>query len=289
MPIVETNGIPLHYESTGTGPTVVLIMGTGASGRAWHLHQVTALTRAGFRVVTFDNRGIGPGSDTEPFTIDDMVNDTAGLIDHLDSGPAIVIGTSLGARIATELALARPELVSGAVLMATRGRLDRARRAALEAEIALYDSGVRLPAAYSATTKALQNLSPHTLNDDRQAADWLDVFELTESDGPGVRAQTGIGALPDRLPAYREVAAPCRVLGFADDLVCPPHLGQEVAEAIPDCDFQLVERCGHYGYLECPETVNALLLDFLAQRHPSLGGVGVPAGDLRPVMKETTA
>ncbi|MCI3220742.1 alpha/beta fold hydrolase [Streptomyces sp. NP-1717] len=289
MPTAEINGIPLHYNSTGDGPMVVLVMGTGAAGRAWHLHQVGALTRAGFRAVTFDNRGVGATRGVGPFTIDDMVTDTAGLIEHLGAGPALVVGTSLGARVTTELALARPDLVRGALLMATRGRLDRTRRAALDAEIAIRDSGVRLPAAYDAAMKALQNLSPRTLDDDRRAADWLELFELAGDDGSGTRVQIGLGAFPDRLAAYRDVSVPCRVLGFADDLVCPPHLGREVAQAIPDCDFRLVEGCGHYGYLERPDEVNALVLEFLAERQTTPGGVRVPAGDIRPATKEASA
>lgn len=53
------------------------------------------------------------------------------------------------------------------------------------------------------------------------------------------------------------------VVAFADDMLTPPDLGREVAEAIDGCRYELVERCGHYGYLERPDAVNALLIDFL--------------------------
>ncbi|KOG89392.1 alpha/beta hydrolase, partial [Streptomyces varsoviensis] len=124
MALISVNGIRINYEDHGSGEPVVMIMGTGGGGRAWRLHQVPALTAAGYRVITFDNRGIPP-TDACPggFTIDDMVADTAGLIEALGLGPARVVGTSLGGYIAQELALARPELVRQAVLMATRGRV----------------------------------------------------------------------------------------------------------------------------------------------------------------------
>src|SRR5688500_14302587 len=118
-------------------------MGAGATGRVWHLHQVPALVEAGYRVITFDNRGISPA---EPgFTVDDLVADTAGLIEHLGLGRCRLVGTSMGAQVVTELALARPDLVAQAVLMATRGRSDVMRAVMSLAEKELLDSGTVLP------------------------------------------------------------------------------------------------------------------------------------------------
>ncbi len=56
---------------------------------------------------------------------------------------------------------------------------------------------------------------------------------------------------------------PCQVIAFADDLVTPPHLGREVADAIPGAVFELIEGCGHYGYLEDPAAVNKAVVQFL--------------------------
>ena len=47
MPIERINGIRLHYEESGSGEPVVMVMGSGAGGRSWHLHQVPALRAAG--------------------------------------------------------------------------------------------------------------------------------------------------------------------------------------------------------------------------------------------------
>src|SRR5918997_3764789 len=125
MPVVELNGIRLSYQVTGSGELVVLVMGTGGPGRVWQLHQVPALVSAGYRVATVDNRGIPPSDEcASGMTIDDLVGDTAALIEHLSDGPTRVVGTSLGSRIVQELALARPDLVSQAVMMAAHGRPD---------------------------------------------------------------------------------------------------------------------------------------------------------------------
>ncbi|GAA1225987.1 alpha/beta fold hydrolase [Streptomyces rhizosphaericus] len=263
MTWATVNGIRLHYETHGAGDPVLMVMGSGSRGRVWDLHQVPALTAAGYRVVTFDNRGIAPTDEcAEGFTVEDMVADTAALIETLGLGPCFLVGTSMGAQIVQELALVRPDLVRKAVLMATRGRADTLRRALAEAEIELYESGVRLPPRYYAVIRATQNLSPRTLADPQQVSDWLDLFEMSAPTSRGDRIHMGFSAMPDRLAAYRAISRPCRVIAFADDMITPPHLGREVAETIPGATFELVQGCGHYGYLENPDTVNKDIIEY---------------------------
>jgi pimeloyl-ACP methyl ester carboxylesterase len=67
----------------------------------------------------------------------------------------------------------------------------------------------------------------------------------------------------DRRAALTRITAPCRVIAFADDAICPPHLAAETAEAIPDCDFVEIAGCGHLGYLERPDEVNTAIIEFL--------------------------
>jgi pimeloyl-ACP methyl ester carboxylesterase len=275
VPTADLNGIRMSYRVTGAGPPVVLIAGTGVTGRVWELHQVPALNAAGYRAVTFTNRGVPPTDECpDGFTLDDLVADTAALIEKVVGEPCGVVGSSLGALVAQELTLARPELVIRSVFMATRGRGDVMGDARTRAEIALYDSGAALPPAYAAAVQALQNLSPHTLRDDRQITDWLDLFELTVGTGPGVRAQLDLDRVSDRLTAYRAITVPCRVIAFADDLITPPYLGQEVADAVPGAEFQVIPRCGHFGYLEDPAAVNESLCDFFGAGSGALGGTG---------------
>ncbi|MGH3905378.1 MAG: alpha/beta fold hydrolase [Pseudonocardiaceae bacterium] len=265
MPVVELNGIQLNHQVTGSGELVVLVMGTGSPGRVWQLHQVPALVAAGYRVATFDNRGIPPSAEcADGMTIDELVCDTAALIEHLGGGPARVAGTSLGARVVQELALSRPELVSQAVMMAAHGRPDPVQSMLSAGQRALYDAGVELPATYHAALTALQNLSPRTLNDAAVVRDWLDVLEFSGSRiGAGVRAQLALADFPDRLADYARITVPSLVIGFADDLMIPPQLSREVAEAIPAAHYEEIEGCGHYGYLERPAEVNELILKFL--------------------------
>ncbi|WP_328390468.1 alpha/beta fold hydrolase [Nocardia sp. NBC_00416] len=276
MPLATVNGISINYQvkgdrSRGTdvkggGPLVVLIMGTGSPGRVWELHQVPALLAAGYRVCTFDNRGIAPTYEAPGgMTIHEMVADTAALIEFLDEGPALVVGTSMGARVAQELALARPELVRKAVFLAGHGRLDQFQKTLSLGEHEMDDSGVQLPAKYEAALTAVMNLSPATMADTNTARDWLDLFEFTGGKvPPGIRAQRRMDHDFDRLHAYRGIRVPCLAVGFADDRMIPPYLAREVAEAIPGGRYQEVPDAGHYGYLERPDVVNKILLEFFA-------------------------
>ncbi|MBT2400087.1 alpha/beta fold hydrolase [Streptomyces sp. ISL-100] len=263
MPFVKTNGIRLSYQRSGRGEPVLLIMGSGAAGHVWTMHQTPALHRAGYETIVFDNRGIAP-SDVPPgnYALADMVADTTGLIEALGLGPCRIIGTSMGAMIAQELAIGRPDLVRSMVLMATRARSDATRKALLTAERTLRDSGIRLPANYQAARTVLEMLSPATLNDEAAVSGWLDIFELTDN-GNTADGQAAVDTMGDRREALRRITVPCRAIAFTDDLICPPHLVAEVADAIPDCDYEEIPDCGHLGNLERPEKVNAAIIEFL--------------------------
>ncbi|MEU7630802.1 alpha/beta hydrolase [Nocardia sp. NPDC049220] len=276
MPLATVNGISLNYQVKGdrtrgtdikgSAPLVVMIMGTGSPGRVWELHQVPALVAAGYRVCTFDNRGIAPSFEAAAgMTIEELVADTAALIEFLDEGPALVVGTSMGARVAQELTLARPDLVSKAVFMAGHGRLDQFQRTLSLGEHELDASGVQLPPKYEAAITAVMNLSPATMAEPNAARDWLDLFEFTGGPVPaGIRAQRKMDHDFDRVQAYRAIRVRCLSVGFADDRMIPPYLSREIAEVIPGARYQEVPDAGHFGYLERPEAVNKILLDFFA-------------------------
>jgi pimeloyl-ACP methyl ester carboxylesterase len=269
MPITKVNGVNVNYDDYGSGEPVVLVTGTGGRGREWTAHQVPALTAAGYRVVTVDNRGVPP-SDTGPegFTIDDMVADIVGLIEILGIGPCRIVGFSLGGIIVQEILLARPELIVQAVLIATRGRSDALRTALSASWSELDDSGLVLPLKYAAVVRATQYLSPDTLNNEQRIRDWLDIFEMSPPDSDIDKAQRGLDMIDNRLEEYRKITSECLVISFRDDLIVPPFFGREIAEAIPGCIYEDVAGCGHYGHLERPDAVNPLILDFF--RNPQV-------------------
>jgi pimeloyl-ACP methyl ester carboxylesterase len=257
--------INLAYDDKGTGEPVVFIAGRGGAGRTWQPHQVPAFLAAGYRCITFDNRGIGATENAQGFTTQTMVADTAALIESLNAAPARIVAVSMGAFIAQELMVVRPDLVSSAVLMATRGRLDRARQFFNDAEAELYESGTRLPPNYDAKARLLENFSRKTLNDDAAIGDWIAMFSMWPiKQTPGLRCQLDAAPLTNRLPAYRNIAAPVLVIGFSDDIVTPPYLGREVADALPSGRYLQIPDAAHLGFFERPEAVNAAMLKFFA-------------------------
>lgn len=274
MPTFPVNGIALNYDVRGDGPLVVLVMGTGAPGSVWRAHQVPAFVDAGYRVATYDNRGISPvpgqtDRHCPQIEVPELVADLAGLVEHL-GGPAHVVGTSLGARVVQELALARPDLVRSVVAMGAHTRMDDAAHALTRGEQQLFDQAVAVPAAYQAAVDALLNLSPATLRDRDRARDWLELLEYSAAPiSSGERGQLGATErLGDRADAYRAIRRPLLAMGFADDLMIPSSLARELADVVPTARYVEIPDAGHYGYLEQPELVNATVLGFLAE-HPA--------------------
>ena len=263
MPQHIVNGIQLSYTEYGAGDPVLMIAGTGAPGRIWKTHQVPALVRAGFRVITMDSRGVPPSDLCEGgFELADMVRDTIELIKILDIGPCRIVGTSLGAIITQEILLEHPELIREAVVMATRGRNSILNSASAAAELELFDQGIKLPSRYHAVIRVTQGFSRRTLGDEQTVQDWLDLFDLSPISGSLSRSQIAIDIMPNRLGAYRGISTRCLVIAFTDDLLTPPYLCREVADALPNSAYLEIADCGHYGYLEEPGLVNSAIIDF---------------------------
>lgn len=255
--------VNLAYDVRGDGEPVLFIAGQGGVGRTWDLYQVPAFRSAGYRVITFDNRGVGATAEADGFTLATMVADTAELIERLDVAPVRVVAVSMGSYIAQELMLSHPELVSQAALMATRARHDRTREFFRIAERDLADTGMQLPPTYDAKLRLLENFSPKTLNNEDSVRDWIDMFTRWPAKvTPGIRAQYGVAPQADRRPAYRTITTAVLVIGFADDLVMPPHLGAEVADALPNGRYLEIADAGHLGFLERPDAVNSAILNF---------------------------
>lgn len=113
---------PLHHERRGpeVGAPVVLLHAGVADHRMW-AELVRELEEA-YDVVAVDLRGFG-GSTTRPAGPWSHVEDVAATLDALGVGAARVVGCSLGAGVAAELAATRPDLVSALLLVAPGGPL----------------------------------------------------------------------------------------------------------------------------------------------------------------------
>jgi pimeloyl-ACP methyl ester carboxylesterase len=264
MPVVNVGDLSLSYEICGDGEPVLLIPPAGTRSAIWSLHQVPALAAAGYQVVTFDARGTPPSSvPAGPYRLADLVHDAAGLITELSLGPCHLVGASLGAMTAQELALARPDLVRSAALLGTRGRTDFFRRVWARAAAARMRDPIPFT-DWETVTQLRQLFGSATLADDRVAADWFALLRRFPQRGAGVAAQYEATVIADRMAALAAVTAPCLVVAFGDDALTPAGLCREVADAIPGCRYAEITRAGHFGFAEAPGELHPVLLDFLA-------------------------
>ena len=268
---VRANGVRLVFEVHGEGPhTVVLCGPIGASAAVSLPLQVPVLVRAGYRVVAFSPRGVPPSEVPEPpYSVADMVADASGLIEHVASERVALIGYSMGALVAQELLLDRPDLCCCGVLLGTLGRKDAFRKALFDASLESLEREQRLPPRMEAVSKAMQLFGPARLDDDDWSRQYLD-FALAgtphddDETRKGLRGQqAATTAYDDRLKALTKIAVPVLVVGFELDLLVPAKLSREVAAAIPNARYVEILGCGHGGPWEQPEPINAALTRFL--------------------------
>ncbi len=115
---VTADDIEVAYKDFGEGEPLILITGYGATMDLWPPGLLSNLSSR-HRVIIFDNRGMGHTTTSgEPFSIELFADDTAGLMDALNISRADVLGWSMGADIAQELALRHPGKVGRLILYA---------------------------------------------------------------------------------------------------------------------------------------------------------------------------
>ncbi|MDQ3894982.1 MAG: alpha/beta hydrolase [Actinomycetota bacterium] len=266
MAEIVANGIRLEYDVIGEGDPLLLVAGRGMPRSWWTEEHVRPYLDAGYRVILFDNRGMPPSDcPEEPFTIADLVSDTAALIDGLDLGRSVVVGYSMGSCIAQELAVVRPDLVRAVALVATLARhpgwLDAFHRGALE----LFATAVSVPAEFWVAMLIGQVYTPDELANDDAVLPTLEALVAgPQWEDPGRRGQwAAYAAYEGRVSELSRVEAPSLVIAFERDLIMPPVRAREVADAIPNCRYVEVARVGHWGLLLQPRDVHATVLRFL--------------------------
>ena len=117
--MIETNGVRLHVAEQGEGPLIILCHGFPECWYSWR-HQLRALANAGFHAVAPDLRGYGQSdrpNDVEKYTILDDIGDIVGLVDALGAKQAVIAGHDIGAAIAWQAALLRPDRFTGVIAL----------------------------------------------------------------------------------------------------------------------------------------------------------------------------
>jgi pimeloyl-ACP methyl ester carboxylesterase len=251
----------IAFDDTGSGPLVVCLPGLGDL-RSEYRWLAPLLLAAGFRVVTVDLRGHGESdasfTDHERPTVGD---DVIALLEHLDAGPAHLIGTSFGAAAVSWAAARAPERVASVTLIGPFVRdvpISAVKRLGLRAMLAR-PWGV---AGWVGWYGKLWGSSRPPDHDAHTAAIRTNLAE------PGRLAAVRAMALStsERIdPRLAELTMPTLVvMGTADpDFADPAEEARLVAERM-DGEVALIDAAGHYPHAEQPEAVGAALLAFLA-------------------------
>jgi 3-oxoadipate enol-lactonase len=250
----------IAWESRGDGPPLLLIHGLGYARWGWE--PVADRLAGRFRVLLFDNRGIGasevpPG----PYTAAAMAADALQVLDEAGAGRAHVVGTSLGGMVAQELALAHPERVDRLVLVATTpggaGAFPLPERT-----LALIAAAPSL-----APDVALRRFVENALAGDApvELVDRITARRLASPPDPaGWQAQAAAGTGFDALGRIGAIAAPTLVLHGTDDGVVDPRNAALLAGRIPDARVRLLEGRGHLLFWEDPDGFVEAVEEFLA-------------------------
>jgi pimeloyl-ACP methyl ester carboxylesterase len=117
--LIGANGIRLHIAEQGTGPLVILCHGFPECWYSWR-HQLRALAQAGFRALAFDLRGYGRSDrpeQVEEYTVLHDIGDVVGLLDAIGIKEAVIAGHDVGAAIAWQAALLRPDRFKGVIAL----------------------------------------------------------------------------------------------------------------------------------------------------------------------------
>ncbi len=118
MPTATVRGVELSWSESGAGDPVLLVHETATSSRVWD--RVAEAIAGSGRAIAYDRRGWGGSTAPEGYrrtTVEEQSEDAAILLEQLDAAPAVLCGAGLGAVIALDLLLRRPELARGAVLI----------------------------------------------------------------------------------------------------------------------------------------------------------------------------
>lgn len=265
------NGVRLEYEEFGEGEPVLLICGTGMAPILWQLSLVPALVGAGFKVVTYSNRGVPPSdSPPAPYTTAEMAADAIDLIETLGIGPCRVVGYSLGGAIAEEVCYSRPDLVREVVLMASAGHPTAFVQVWSAAEVEVATSTDLALRERFARDLMLMLLPIAMLQDDDASVDAFNALFCAGDPwvNPGRLGQWSANLArttdPSRSERWSALTHRCLVLAFEHDVLLPPSRGREAAAAMPNATFLQIDGAAHGGPLTHPEAVGNAVAEFFA-------------------------
>ena len=284
---ITANGIQIEVEDSGGEgrPVALLVMGLGMQLIGWPDEFVQALVDAGYRVVRHDNRDIGlsQGFDEagagnllwqsvrqriglpvrSAYSLQDMADDSLGVLDALGIARAHVVGASMGGMIAQRLAASAPQRTASLVsIMSSSGARKLPGPRADVAAALMRRPASRTEAALVAHSLGMLRLiqSPAYPQDDQVVAERIRrALHRAYRPAGVVRQMLAIIADSGRAELLPRIASPALVLhGEADPLV-PIACGRDSAQRIPGARFVAVPGMGH----DLPPPVNEILMQHI--------------------------
>jgi pimeloyl-ACP methyl ester carboxylesterase len=275
MSSATIGSLDVYYEEHGNGDPLLLIMGLAADSTAW-MFQVPDFARH-YRTIVFDNRGVGRSSKPPgPYTIHEMADDAARLLDVLDVRRAHVVGVSMGGMIAQELALRHPERVRSLVLACTYpepdAEIERNRRFSVEQFGGTVTAEGEVQIDFKAINPMdfLQHLLPAVFNQEfiaRELPKLIQVFSGALQYGFSMEAILGqVAAVMSHKATDRlhQIAVPTLVITGDADRLIPPANSDILAKHIPGATLSKIPGGSHGFNFETPEVFNRTVLEFLA-------------------------
>jgi pimeloyl-ACP methyl ester carboxylesterase len=264
MPLARLNGISINYKVEGQGEPLVMIMGFTANRSSW-MPQIPFFKKY-YRVITFDNRGVGKSDKPPgPYSTKMMADDTVRLMDLLGIEKTHIMGVSMGGMIAQELAINYPQRVLKLVLASTYARQDeisgdtpeQAKLSQLTPEqIASAMIGLAFNKPFYRFTFGLLARIQTKL--------------MGASGRVGIAAQSEACLKHDTLERLPLITAPTLVIVGTKDRIINPVSSEVIASKIPNARLVRVEGGSHTFSLEMKNVFNREVLNFLKNDTPSI-------------------
>lgn len=264
MPTATVRGVELYYEEHGRGEPLVLVPGFGTGLWIWYRQVADFAGR--FRVVLFDPRGVArsPAADA-PFTMRDLADDLAALLEELQVERAHVLGASFGGFVAQEFALAYPGRTRSLVLCCTSyGGAGHVRPA--PETLAAIASTKGLNTEARVRENLLLAFSPRFAAEHPEAVERV-ISLRAQNDVPEhvYLRQLQAAFAFDAAERVGGIEAPTLVITGDADAIVPHENSVNLAAAIPGARLRMVAGGSHAFFIEQAEAFNRAVLEFIEQ------------------------
>ena len=260
MPIAEINCQAIHYEDVGAGTPIILGHSFLCTGDMWR-EQVPVFAE-NFRVINPDLRGHGrSGKSTSPWSLEDALQDSIGLLDHLGIDRAIWCGLSIGGMVALRAALTAPERVSALILMDTDAGAEKFIRILKYRFMGIGASAFGVKPFVPAVLKMMFGSS--TLRHNQALVnEYREVFAGVDTDSI-INSLPSLTGRDSVLPRLGEINVPSVVIVGKEDKSLPVARSQVIHDQLADSELVVIPEAGHLSAIEQPERVNAAVRNFL--------------------------